>query len=88
VCEVFAFLGVPPIFFPPLDPLLKGAMPAPSRGDAMKVIASAREMFSGMMKCLLIRLMSNPGLAVSDLRAVRAASLSSPKSAGTGPFKN
>jgi hypothetical protein len=55
--------------------------------DVMKVIESAREKFSGMMKCLLIRLMSNPGLAVSDERAAREASLSSAKSAGTGPLR-
>jgi hypothetical protein len=49
----------------------------------MKVMASLREMFSGVMKD---RLMSKPGRAESEERAVRAATLSSEKMGGTGPL--
>jgi hypothetical protein len=81
----FDFLGVPPIFFPPFEDLLKGVVAIPSLGFRTTSKASSRETNSGMMKVLLILFVSKPGRADSEDRAARVASMSSAYSVGTGP---
>jgi hypothetical protein len=79
------FLGVPPIFFPPLEDRLKGVVAVPSLGFRTTSKASRRETNSGTMKVLLILFVLKPGRAESKDRVARVASTSSANRVGTGP---